>query len=110
AFSRCSSRQTVRQDGCSDFFVPNVFSPNGDGKNDFFQIYLRDDNVKILSCRLFNRWGNMIYISENNNLFRWNGRYKDKSLEAGVYVYSIEYQTIGDETIKIAKGDLTLIR
>ena len=111
----CRIQQYVRQNPCSDkiksdIFIPNVFSPNGDGNNDYWEIYSSDNNISILSCQIYDRWGTKIFEAKNNNRFSWDGRYKDQIVSNGVYVYAIEYLTPDSEIVKIAGGDLTVIR
>jgi len=83
-----------------DLFVPNVFTPNGDYVNDFFEL-----NVSApfeLHVSIFNRWGELIFES-NDCYFKWNGEYKGEKVQTGTYVYII--------TGKFnRKGTLTLLR
>jgi gliding motility-associated-like protein len=88
-------------------YLPNAFSPNGDGINDRFQAIslceLEDYNLSI-----FNRWGQMIY---NTNILgdKWDGTYKRLNCETGVYVYSLRYKFQSEE-YKIVSGNVTLLR
>ena len=87
-------------------FIPNAFTPNGDGRNDFFQIKgARLDNFSLL---IFNRWGDEVYRSNNINQ-SWNGIYHGKPAPEGAYVWKIE---AGLNTgVKIQRGgSLTLLR
>lgn len=90
----------------SFFYVPNAFTPNNDGTNDFFEPYT-GEIVKIKSFRIYSRWGEMIYSGNNGN--RWNGEYNSQKCNMGVYVYCIEY-TIDSDKLYISKGDITLLR
>lgn len=64
-------------------FVPNAFSPNGDGQNDFFQIYAR--GVRNVTWTVYNRWGGMVFQSRDIN-GRWDGTYNGKALTPAVFV------------------------
>lgn len=90
-------------------FVPNAFSPNGDGKNDKFNI-LETCLVEKYKLQIFNRWGELVFTTLTTTK-SWDGTYNGKDAEAGVYFYVID-ATPEDKskgTIQL-KGDLTLIR
>jgi gliding motility-associated-like protein len=89
------------------FIVPNAFTPNGDGLNDYFQFYTKGIE-KILSVKVFNRWGQLIYYSSGNDE-GWNGTYKEAPSEMGVYVYDISGITYDGDVLN-QKGSLTLLR
>ncbi len=112
--------QTVQQDievvpsaDCNDQIgIPNVFSPNGDQVNDVFSISIGTDlKIISLSCSIFDRWGNMVFLSDDIN-FSWDGRFRNQELMPGVYVYVIDmnYVVRGQLRQQILSGDLTLIR
>lgn len=67
--------------------IPNVFTPNNDGKNDNFIIPSPDGTL--MSITIFSRWGNIVYESEEpTTVINWNGRLKDNSyVSSGVYYY-----------------------
>lgn len=70
-------------------YIPNTFTPDGNYiNNDFFAVSL---NVEVLSFEIFNRWGELIYESQNETRFKWDGTYKGKPCEDGVYTYKIKY-------------------
>jgi gliding motility-associated-like protein len=87
-----------------DVFVPNAFSPNGDGLNDFWEpaglaSYAQYD------VKIFNRYGQMVY-NGNSGTPLWDGRYKGKGQPAGVYTYLISIKDIG----ATLKGWLMLVK
>ncbi|HEX7846198.1 MAG TPA: PKD domain-containing protein, partial [Chitinophagaceae bacterium] len=95
-----------------NFFVPNTFSPNGDGSNDVF--YLRGTGLfRVKVMRIFNRWGEIVFEKRefpvNNAAFGWDGSYKGKKGQAGVYVYQVEIICNNGELIKYA-GNIALIQ
>ena len=81
-----------------DVAAPNVFSPNGDGVNDYFDVYAADDVSKI-EVKIYDRWGQKVYENPNQapNIQGqgWNGKVKgdDAQLGSYVYVFEIEYST-----------------
>lgn len=90
----------------SRLYVPNAFTPNGDGLNDVFKtpgIYIKEYNIKI-----FDRWGELIF--ESDDMYKnWNGRYKGELSELEAYMYVIE--SVGVDGIKRSyKGTVNLIR
>jgi gliding motility-associated-like protein len=72
-----------------DFFMPNAFSPNGNGMNDVFQPVHYCD-VTDYSMRIYNRWGELLFESKNENE-GWNGVYNGHKVEQGVYVCQVAY-------------------
>jgi gliding motility-associated-like protein len=93
-------------------FIPNTFTPNGDGKNDYF--YPRGEGIeKINEFRIFNRWGEMVFersnISLNDERSGWDGRFMGKELPPDVYVYYMQANCSTGELVKW-KGDVTLMR
>jgi gliding motility-associated-like protein len=99
---------------CNDgsIYIPNTFSPNGDGSNDVF--FPRSSvNFTVKTFRVFNRWGQMIYqrenFSSNSSADGWDGTFNGVKLTPDVYVYSMEV-TCGSGAVIPIKGNVTLIR
>ncbi len=87
-------------------FVPNAFSPNGDGVNDV--LYVRGELLESIEFAVYDRWGEKLF--ETNTVTQgWNGTYKNKDCEPGVYVYYL-YATCLGGVEYIHKGNVTLIR
>lgn len=96
----------------SMIFIPNAFTPNGDGQNDVF--FPRGNGVKdVKSFRIYNRWGEMIFEREHMSLNdasnAWDGTYKGDMPKPDVYVYILEAVCYTGEDVQI-KGDVTIIR
>ncbi len=87
-------------------YVPNAFSPNGDGINDLFQIFGKD--FELLHIAIFDRWGNQVYDSTLPDSV-WNGMFRNQLLQSGVYTYFIDYQDIKRNIKRKKVGDVTLI-
>lgn len=99
---------------CNDknFFIPNTFSPNGDGKNEVF--YPRGTGVfRIKSMTVFNRWGEIVFdrkdFAVNDPSQGWNGTFKGQKASADVYVYMIEILCDNNAVVPV-KGNVTLLR
>ncbi len=67
--------------------VPNVFSPDGDGVNDFFTI--TSGGLKSYSLIIVNRWGNVVFESDNPTV-HWDGTSNGKACDEGVYFYQLQ--------------------
>lgn len=90
-----------------DVFVPNAFTPNGDGLNDVFRIYA-GDGYQVKHCDIYNRWGNKIFSSADIN-FSWDGRWLGQLQPSGTFVYYLELEKQNGKKI-IKKGTIALIR
>lgn len=90
-----------------ELFVPNAFSPNGDGINDFFTaagVGIRDFEI-----RIYNRWGEAVFLA-NGLDFQWDGRFRDDWLPPGLYPFVISYTDYLGYSRKYYKGNIQLIR
>jgi len=87
-------------------FVPNAFTPNGDGENDV--LYLRSKIVQDVIFRVYNRWGELVFetTAMHNG---WDGTFRGKLLDPDVYDYYLEGHCIDGQEFLI-KGNITLIR
>lgn len=90
------------------FLVPNAFTPNGDGMNDFFQFFTKGIS-EIVSVKVFNRWGQEVYQSTSGNDNGWDGFFHTVPCEMGTYIYNITGITY-DGNLLSEKGALTLLR
>ena len=86
--------------------MPNAFTPNGDGLND--TAYVEGRHIADLSYRIYNRWGELVFESNDINL-GWDGRFRGVLQEQEVYVYVVEARFI-DDSRQVLRGNLTLIR
>ncbi|PBQ33473.1 hypothetical protein CNR22_17380 [Sphingobacteriaceae bacterium] len=108
----CEEDVTVHVDayteGCieSDAFIPNTFTPNGDGENDLFRV--KGLKLYEVNLAIYNRWGEKVF--ETNDLEKgWDGKYKGKAVDVGVFGWYLKVKCLnGAETFK--KGNVTLIR
>lgn len=102
-----SSSDNVDVKVYQEFFIPNAFTPNGDGKNDLFGV-LTLDNYKLKRLAIYNRWGQVVFQSEGSYR-EWDGKYKGLPQPTGVYVYTVELVSPSNKKIK-RQGTLTLTR
>lgn len=89
-----------------DVFVPNVFTPNGDGKNDV--LYAYSNYISKLEMRIFNQWGQQVELITDPKK-GWDGRFKGTPQPVGVYVYTLTAVMTDGRTIH-SKGNITLLR
>ncbi len=85
-----------------DTFVPNAFTPNGDGINDTWNIKFADSNCTV---NIFNRWGQTVFSSIGYGI-PWDGNYRGTPLPAGTYYYIINF----DSGVKVLAGYVAIIR
>jgi len=95
----------------ANLFIPNTFSPNGDGSNDVF--YPRGTGLsRVKSLRIFNRWGEVVFEKQdfpvNNAAAGWNGSYKGRKPQADVYIFQAEVFCENGEIITL-NGNISLI-
>ncbi|MEN9610065.1 MAG: hypothetical protein RLZZ628_879 [Bacteroidota bacterium] len=105
---------TVELERNRNVFVPNVFSPNGDDKNDYFLPYTGLGVVKVNYMRVFDRWGELLYSLQNlpagqDTNVGWDGTFKGKKVDSGVYVYIMEV-VFEDGQVLLYRGDVNLLR
>jgi len=87
-------------------FIPNTFTPNGNGQNDEFGVY--SNIVNRLHLMVFNQWGEKVFETTDVK-GRWNGTYKGKPQPVGVYVY-VAAMELADKSKVTHKGTFNLIR
>ncbi len=97
-----------------DVFIPNAFSPNDDGYNDYFTIFANEQQIKnIASFKVFDRWGELKFDADNfkaNDASRgWDGTFKGEKVNAGVFIYAVEIEFIDGE-VQLFTGDVTLLK
>lgn len=96
-----------------EFYVPNVFSPNGDGVNDWFNLFSDSSIGKIDRLQIFSRWGEIIFESNggipNSHYGAWDGSFKGQQVDPGVFVYLIQFSDKAGRNHQLS-GDVTVVR
>lgn len=86
-------------------YIPNSFTPNGDGMNDTFGI--SGEAIQNFSMQVFNRWGDLVFETKNANSV-WDGTFNGNKVAQGVYVYKVTASNItGRKTQK--EGTVTVV-
>jgi gliding motility-associated-like protein len=92
--------------------IPNAFSPNGDGLNDYFGVNGLYKNVKF-SMIVYDRWGRLVFSSDNFDK-RWDGTYGNQRCPPDSYVWVVNIAFLGSDIITkgdvVFKGTVTLVR
>ena len=100
-------------DNCPIYFLPNVFTPDGDGVNDNLVIFGGSDVRLIRSFSVFDRWGSTLYAANNfvpnATQMGWDGTYRGKNVNPGVYVYLVEVEFV-DGRVEVVSGDLLIVK
>lgn len=96
-----------------NIYVPNAFSPDGNGDNDIFYIFSDDSVEKIRSFLVFNRWGEAVFevygSQPNDPRWGWDGNYRGEPVNAAVYVWFAEIEFKNGD-VEIIKGDVIIMR
>jgi gliding motility-associated-like protein len=89
--------------------IPSAFTPNGDGRNDFFRPVI-GGGITIRTFQVFDRWGRRVWAAAKNNAARgWDGSYDGRPVEMGTYYYNIELESYTGEVF-VRNGSVTLLR
>jgi gliding motility-associated-like protein len=104
----CTASASVQIDvnGEPPFYIPNAFSPNGDGTNDVWYVY--GTGVKDVKAMIFDRWGEKVFETDNQST-GWDGTYRGQMQAPGVFVYIVTIVYLDGQT-DTKQGSLTLIR
>ena len=97
-----SISNTIKVPKTQLIYIPNVFSPDGDGTNDLF--YAKGQNIGHLNLVVYNRWGQQVFSAPTLG-DRWDGTYRGQDCPMGGYIY----QLLWDKKV-ISSGTVTLIR
>jgi gliding motility-associated-like protein len=107
---QCSATDTVQvvaKECLKGFFIPNAFSPNNDGQNDFFKPVI-GGILKLYQFNIYNRWGQLVF---STNLVNegWDGKYKGVLQDSNLFIWTCYYQ-LPEGAPQQAKGSFLLIR
>lgn len=94
-------------------YIPNVFSPNGDGINDLFFIQTNEKVVNVRYLILYDRWGNIVFrdaeFLPNDESHAWDGAFHGEKMNPAVFTYIAEVED-ADHNIELISGSVTLVR
>ncbi|MDD2984534.1 MAG: gliding motility-associated C-terminal domain-containing protein [Crocinitomicaceae bacterium] len=91
---------------CGEYFIPTIFSPNGDGNNDEFSIYGKC--IIGMDLKIYNRWGELVFeTTEPKN--SWNGMFRGEIMNPGTFVYTVKLNFLDGTSIRKG-GNINLVR
>jgi len=91
-----------------EMMIPNSFTPNEDGHNDYFFPVLQCE-YSYYTMTVTDRWGNTVFVSNNPNI-KWDGRFKGNLCPEDIYIYKIESTEKGSDKKKVRSGKISLFR
>lgn len=92
---------------CGELFVPTIFSPNGDSQNDELCVY--GSCFETFHLTIFSRWGEKVFET-TDPAECWNGTFRDKPMNTGVFVYKLILRQTGDTEERLESGNINLVR
>ena len=104
---------SILVDKDAEVYIPNAFSPDGDGDNEVFMIFADMRNIlQVKKFMVFDRWGEAVFEYQNflpnNPAYGWDGTFAGKQFDSGVFVYYAEIEML-DGRIEFYEGDVTII-
>ena len=94
-------------------YIPNVFTPNGNGQNDMFTVYANDEVEEVVLLEIFDRWGNEVFINSqfppNEPNYGWDGVFHGQMMNPAVFAYTAIVRFTNGEEQRF-RGDVTLVR
>ena len=106
----CSTSESVMVKKDCYIDIPNAFTPNGDGVNDyFFPRQMLAERLTQFNMRVFNRWGQVVFETKNTDGRGWDGKFNEQQQPQGVYPYLIDVEIAGSIREQY-QGNVTLIR
>jgi gliding motility-associated-like protein len=115
----CTGSDTINIsiDRNRNVYLPNIFSPNVDGTNDFMEVYADPESVENINYfKIFDRWGNLVFESNSfkpsdsrGSGNRWDGFYQGIKANTGTYTYVCEVKFVDNVVLRF-RGDVSLVR
>ena len=103
----------LRVDIDVNVYIPNVFTPNGDGTNDHVTVFADDRVRRVVFLEIFDRWGNMVFRAAdflpNDPILGWDGSFRNNPMNPAVFAYVASVELINGVHLPF-KGDITLLR
>ncbi len=91
------------------FYIPNIFSPDGDLINDEMEVITNLPEERLVSLEIFDRWGSLLHGQYGNVPFKWDGSVREDKVPSGVYVYKLLWKDLNGKN-KVKVGDITVMR
>lgn len=111
--SNSSNLCCIDYDACPLYVLPNVFTPNGDGLNDYFKPKHKSESVTNIELSIFNRWGRIVFVTTNADIM-WDGNEQNTQheLENGTYFYTctIHFDSLDGPRTQVLNGSVSIYR
>jgi large repetitive protein len=106
----CTATESILMppSACCDLYLPNVFTPNSDGKNDVFKPYT-SASIVIERFEIYDRFGNRVFSTVNNTI-GWDGTYRNQLMDIDTYYYIFQYKCLYNNEVIFKKGDVILAK
>lgn len=94
-----------------DVYFPTVFSPNGDGQNDYFYLSGNHDMEEVMELKVFNRWGSVVFQQSNDGKsqnIQWDGQSQGRTVDPGIYSYLVRIRMSDGEIRDIGRSVLVI--
>lgn len=101
-------RVTVEVSSENNVFLPNAFTPNGDGNNDELQLYGNLSSIKYFQLLIFDRWGEKVFES-NDQYFKWDGNYRGQRPDGAVFIYVMKVVYLNGKSERTFKGSINIL-
>jgi gliding motility-associated-like protein len=99
---------TIRE--CDALRLPNAFAPNSNVPEDqTYHILNPGDFYRLVRMEIYNRWGQLVFATNDKNSKGWDGKFRGTDQEMGTYIYNVVAECGGGRVINL-KGDVTLLR
>jgi gliding motility-associated-like protein len=96
----------ISSESASEYYIPNAFSPNGDGNNDF--LFVRGKNISAINLTIYSRWGEKVFETQDISQ-GWDGTFRGAPLENAIFVYHLVL-TYADGKTESSSGNISLVR
>jgi large repetitive protein len=100
--------EVVITPGVCQLYIPNSFTPNGDGRNDLFRASY-GDNVTEFQMQIYHRYGQLLFETKDKRQ-GWDGSFKGIKQPQGIYTWGIRYKTTLDDNWQLKSGTTMLLR
>ena len=105
----CHGSDSIKMEVCKGtMYVPNAFSPNGDGHNDIFKVITDQENITAFLFMIFDRWGQEIFETQDIKS-GWDGKVKGKAAQVDTYAWKVTYRVGSDGKNTVLTGTVTII-
>lgn len=103
--------EDVQPEETLSLFLPNAFSPNGDGQNDQLRIFSQDPNLTVEDIHIYDRYGSILFQSTGpfTDRILWDGRANEKTIPPGVYVVQLRIRRSDQSLIELTQT-VTILR